>query len=73
VRLLAAAAAALALGGAGANPPMLAGCQMFPADNGSSWFVSGVPDSRWDNDALHTLGLVKGSDFEVIAPSAIHP
>jgi hypothetical protein len=43
------------------------------ADNGSSWFVSGVPDSRWDNDALHTLGLVKGSDFEVIAPSAIHP
>ena len=43
------------------------------ADNGSSWFISGVPDSRWDNDDLHTLGLVKGSDFEVIAPSAIHP
>jgi hypothetical protein len=43
------------------------------ADNGSSWFVSGAPDSRWDNDDLHTLGRVKGSDFQVIEPSAIHP
>jgi hypothetical protein len=43
------------------------------ADNGSSWYVGGVPDARWDNDDLHTLGLVKGSDFEVIEPSAIHP
>jgi hypothetical protein len=43
------------------------------ADNGSSWFVSGAPDSRWSNDDLHTLGLVKGSDFQVIDPSAIHP
>ena len=22
------------------------------ADNGSSWFISGVPDERWDNDVL---------------------
>ncbi len=46
---------------------------MVVADNGSSWFISGAPDSRWSNDDLHTLGRVKGSDFEVVDPSAIHP
>ena len=46
---------------------------MVVADNGSNWFISGVPDSHWSNDALHTLGRVKGSDFEVIDPAAIHP
>lgn len=46
---------------------------MVVADNGSSWYVSGAPDSHWDNDALHALGRVKGSDFEVIDPAAIHP
>ena len=46
---------------------------MVVADNGSSWYISGAPDSHWDNDALHTLGRVKGSDFEVIDPAAIHP
>jgi hypothetical protein len=39
---------------------------MIVADNGSSWFVSGAPDPRWSNDQLHTLGGVKGSDFEVV-------
>jgi hypothetical protein len=43
---------------------------MLLADNGSSWYVSGAPDPRWNNDALHTLGRVKGSDFEVVAPSS---
>jgi hypothetical protein len=46
---------------------------MVVADNGSNWFISGVPDSHWSNEALHTLGQVKGSDFEVIDPAAIHP
>ncbi len=46
---------------------------MVVADNGSSWFISGAPDSRWSNDDLHTLGRVKGSDFEVVDPGAIHP
>jgi hypothetical protein len=46
---------------------------MMVADNGSNWYVSGVPDSRWSNDDLHTLGRVKGSDFEVVSPAAIHP
>jgi hypothetical protein len=36
------------------------------ADNGSPWFFSGAPDSRWDNDDLQTLRTLKGSDFEVV-------
>jgi hypothetical protein len=46
---------------------------MVVADNGSSWFISGAPDPRWSNDDLHTLGRVKGSDFEVVDPASIHP
>lgn len=36
------------------------------ADNGSDWYFSGVPDSRWDDDALSDLKRLRGSDFEVI-------
>ena len=39
---------------------------MIVADNGGDWFLSGAPDSRWNDDELRTLGRVKGSDFEVI-------
>ena len=39
---------------------------MIVADNGSNWYISGSPDARWDDDDLHTLGKIKGSDFEVI-------
>ena len=39
---------------------------MILADNGSDWFVTGAPDDRWDDDALHLLHQVKGSDFEVL-------
>jgi hypothetical protein len=46
---------------------------MMLADNGTSWYVSGAPDARWSNDDLHTLGRVKGADFEVVSPAAIHP
>jgi hypothetical protein len=42
---------------------------MILADNGSSWYISGVPDPRWSNDALHTIGAIKGSDFEVVDTS----
>jgi hypothetical protein len=41
---------------------------MLLADNGSNWYIGGAPDPRWNNDALHTLGRAKGSDFEVVAP-----
>ena len=36
------------------------------ADNGSSMYISGAPDSRWDNSDLHNLGAVTASDFDVI-------
>jgi hypothetical protein len=46
---------------------------MVVSDNGSSWYITGAPDPRWSNDQLHTLGQVKGSDFEVVDPAAIRP
>ena len=46
---------------------------MLVADNGSNWYISGAPDSRWSNDDLHTLGRVTGSNFEVVDPASIHP
>jgi hypothetical protein len=39
---------------------------MFVADNGSSWFLSGAPDSRWSDDDLGMLKNIKGSNFEVV-------
>jgi hypothetical protein len=36
------------------------------ADNGSAWYISGAPDSRWDNSNLATLGSVLGSDLEAV-------
>ncbi|HET7045593.1 MAG TPA: hypothetical protein VFI37_12145 [Gaiellaceae bacterium] len=46
---------------------------MILADNGSPWFLSGAPDERWSNDALHTLGRVTGADLEVVDTSALRP
>jgi hypothetical protein len=39
---------------------------MFVADNGSGWFVSGAPDSRWNDSRLGALKRVPSSAFEVI-------
>jgi hypothetical protein len=44
---------------------------MILADNGASWFISGAPDERWDNDALHELHQVHGSDFEAVNVSSL--
>jgi hypothetical protein len=41
------------------------------ADNGSPWHISGVPDGRWDNDVLHQLGVINGSDFEAVDESGL--
>lgn len=41
------------------------------ADNGSPWYLSGVPDDRWDNDALQTLRTLTGSDFEAVDASPL--
>jgi hypothetical protein len=47
---------------------------MILADNGSNWYISGAPDPHWSNDALHALGGIKGSDFEVVDTSSLpHP
>ena len=45
------------------------------ADNGSDWFISGVPDERWDNDQLRELHQVRGADFEAVDVSSLllHP
>ena len=42
------------------------------ADNGSSWYISGVPDERWDNDQLaEAFGQLQGSDFEAVNVSSL--
>lgn len=41
------------------------------ADNGSAWYFSGAPDSHWNNDDLHSLGRLSGSDFEVVDTSSL--
>jgi hypothetical protein len=41
------------------------------ADNGSAFYLSGVPDDRWDNDKLRALAAIKGSDFEFIDASSL--
>ena len=42
------------------------------ADNGSPWFISGVPDSRWDDETLHAeLGQLRGADFEAVDTSSL--
>jgi hypothetical protein len=44
---------------------------MFLADNGGDWYVSGVPDARWDDDELNELKTLRGDDFEVVRMGAI--
>ena len=41
------------------------------ADNGSNWYVSGVPDERWDNDMLHLIDVLIGDDFEAVDTSVL--
>jgi hypothetical protein len=44
---------------------------MILADNGAPWFISGVPDERWDNDILLELRQLNGSDFEAVDVSSL--
>lgn len=44
---------------------------MLLADNGAPWFISGVPDERWNNDELRELAAVKGSAFEAVDASSL--
>jgi hypothetical protein len=52
-----------------ANQVILAAMKKYGlilADNGSSMYISGAPDDRWDNNDLHNLGNLHASDFEVV-------
>jgi hypothetical protein len=45
---------------------------LMMADNGSSMYISGAPDSRWNNSDLHLLGGVATSDFDVIQMTPLY-
>ena len=44
---------------------------MILADNGSPWYISGEPDSRWNNDNLGLMRNISGSAFEAIDESSM--
>ena len=44
---------------------------MILADNGSNLFISGAPDSRWDDDDLGRLRQIVGSNLEVVDASSL--
>lgn len=44
---------------------------MILADNGASWFVSGVPDPRWNDDEMHQFTWLVGADFEAVDESSL--
>jgi hypothetical protein len=44
---------------------------MMVADNGGDWFISGMPDPRWNDTELNTLKQVQGSNFEVVQMGAV--
>lgn len=45
---------------------------MILADNGSPWFISGAPDTRWNDDELQgELRKLTGSDFEAVDVSGL--
>jgi hypothetical protein len=39
---------------------------MMLADNGGAWFLTGVPDPRWNNADLENLKKITGDDFEEV-------
>jgi hypothetical protein len=44
---------------------------MIVADNGSSWYISGATDSRWNDNNLNELKSVPGSAFQVVETGPI--
>lgn len=45
---------------------------MIMADNGSSMFITGDPDNRWNNNDLASLKTVPASEFDVILMDPIY-
>jgi hypothetical protein len=44
---------------------------MLLADNGSAMYLTGAPDARWNDDELHMLQQLHGSDFEAVETSGL--
>ena len=44
---------------------------MIVADNGSSWYITGAADTRWNDDDLNQMKTVPGSAFEAIGVAPI--
>lgn len=44
---------------------------LIVADNGSSWYITGAPDNRWDDNDLDQMKSVPGSAFEVVSTGPI--
>jgi hypothetical protein len=45
---------------------------MILADNGSAIFVSGAPDSRWNNSNLNLLKSITAANFDVVQQGTIY-
>ncbi len=41
------------------------------ADNGASWHIAGVGDTRWNDDTMHQMTKVVGADFEAVDESSL--
>jgi hypothetical protein len=44
---------------------------LIVADNGSSWYITGAPDRRWNDEDLEQIKLVPGSAFEAVRSGPI--
>ena len=44
---------------------------MLDADNGSSWYITGASDRRWNDEDLNQLKTVPGSAFEAVRTGRI--
>ncbi|MGA2320431.1 MAG: hypothetical protein ABSG95_06780 [Solirubrobacteraceae bacterium] len=44
---------------------------LIVADNGSSWYITGAPDPRWNDEDLNQLKRVPGAAFEAVLTGPI--
>ena len=44
---------------------------MILSDNGSSWFLTGAPDKRWDQEVWSQIKTIKGADLEAVDVSTL--
>jgi hypothetical protein len=40
--------------------------KQLPGNNGSPWFITGAPDSRWNDENLEQIKRVPGAEFEAV-------